>query len=281
LAISNSLIKLMNGNINVHSTKNKGSVFTIVLNDVKYSDGQKINKIAIKKKPVSFDFNNNKVLVVDDIEENRKYLVGALKNTNMVVLEAENGQNALDIARKEKPNLIITDIIMPGMDGFELCSRIKKDDNLKHITIIGNSAAVMSLSKDKIKNSEFDFFIPKPIQLDKLYKVLNKYLSTDDLTEDSHKIPGELETTNKNAPKILTELNGHIYEQWQQLQVHQPIRKVERFANEIQKVGEKYNSESLTVYSRQINSAVKSFDVDLILRYIKKFPIVLKSFKKS
>lgn len=83
---------------------------------------------------------NYKVLVVDDAEENLKVIWGILADTEMDVLFAENGNEAIKIAKKKHPDLILLDINMPGMNGYETCQILKNDELTKEIPVIFLSA---------------------------------------------------------------------------------------------------------------------------------------------
>ncbi len=77
-----------------------------------------------------------KILIVDDVAENRYILEKLLEGHQMSVVSAQNGQAALDKAYVDPPDLIISDILMPVMDGYTLCKIWKSDDRLKHIPFI-------------------------------------------------------------------------------------------------------------------------------------------------
>ncbi len=81
-----------------------------------------------------------RILIVEDSRTIRKVLVRQLASFNAVILQAENGLEGLDLARKNELDLVITDIDMPGMDGFELCKALKSSEATRHIPVIILSA---------------------------------------------------------------------------------------------------------------------------------------------
>lgn len=81
-----------------------------------------------------------RVIVVDDLKENRYLLQKLLEGHNYTVETASNGIEALEIARKKPPDMIITDTLMPRMDGFQLCRELKRDEGLKSIPVLFYSA---------------------------------------------------------------------------------------------------------------------------------------------
>ena len=76
-----------------------------------------------------------KILVVDDLETNRIILEGIIRDMGCLPVLAESGEEAIKLAGEEEPRLILTDISMPGMDGYELCRALKNDKKTKNITI--------------------------------------------------------------------------------------------------------------------------------------------------
>ena len=114
------------------------------------------------------------ILIADDRYENRYFLQALLEGNGYQVIHAENGQEALEILKTEKVDAIISDILMPLMDGFKLCRTIKEDPQIAHIPFIFYSA-----SYTEPKDREFglslgaDEYISKPIEPDDLLKIIN------------------------------------------------------------------------------------------------------------
>lgn len=103
------------------------------------------------------------VLVVDDLEPNIKLLEAKLLSEYYTVLSTNNGKDALEILKKEKVDIVLLDVMMPGMDGFETCKRIKSDLETIHIPVVMVTA--LSDIEDRVKGLEAgaDEFLTKPI----------------------------------------------------------------------------------------------------------------------
>ncbi len=118
-------------------------------------------------------FSTATILIVDDHPENLQLLAYCLKDTGYTILLAEDGEQCLDLAHSEKPDVILLDIIMPGMDGFEVCSHLKNNAQTWHIAIIFLSA--LSNIENKIKGFRLGAadYINKPFQLEEVLARVN------------------------------------------------------------------------------------------------------------
>lgn len=123
-------------------------------------------------------FEGLKALAVDDYENTRKKLVVILQNLGITVVEAANGVEALDILRTAKFDLVFTDIVMPEMDGFELCFEIRKIPELRSLPIVVVSTHVDGNYIIKGLRTGADDYISKPIEQDLVEKVIARITTT-------------------------------------------------------------------------------------------------------
>lgn len=114
-----------------------------------------------------FDSSRHSILIVEDSSEMRNYLAKEL-SSDYNILTAANGADALDIAHNEKIDLVISDIMMPIMDGCELCNKIKNDSDLSHIPVILLTAAVGVETRIETLESGADGYIEKPFPIELL-----------------------------------------------------------------------------------------------------------------
>ena len=105
------------------------------------------------------------VLVVDDDENNRQICSAFLEHVGYRVLEAADGVSALAIAHAERPQVVLLDIVLPVMDGYEIARRLKADPATAHIPIIVFTAAVLDGARDRAREAGADWFLAKPMEL--------------------------------------------------------------------------------------------------------------------
>jgi DNA-binding response OmpR family regulator len=119
-----------------------------------------------------------KVLIVDDDPATRLIVAQVLKKLDFVTfLEASSGEEAIAIAYEKRPDLILMDICMPGMDGYEACRQIKSDPLLKSTIIIFMTAVCMDEINDKIIQVGGDDLLRKPLDASELYFRVKNYLT--------------------------------------------------------------------------------------------------------
>ncbi len=116
-----------------------------------------------------------KILVVDDAEFNRDLLLQLLEDDYEVIM-AVDGEEGVKKAEQEKPDLILMDLGMPVMDGWEATRRIKANSELKHIPVIAVTSHAMVGDEIQAREAGCDDYIPKPIDEDELLKKIKKFL---------------------------------------------------------------------------------------------------------
>lgn len=103
-----------------------------------------------------------RILVADDESALRLLICGTLEIGEFEVIEADNGTDALEKVRAEKPDLAILDVMMPGMTGYEVCQQIKSDQTLEHIKVLILTAKAQELDKEAAFDVRADYYLSKP-----------------------------------------------------------------------------------------------------------------------
>lgn len=125
--------------------------------------------------------NSYKILVIDDDESIRKTLTNYLKKLNFNVYSASNGSEGIEIAQKEIPDLVITDIKMPKADGFEVLKKVKEIDSHIHVIMI-TAFDDMSSTVKAMQQGAYDY-IEKPLEIDKLKITISRALENKKMSE--------------------------------------------------------------------------------------------------
>jgi len=118
-----------------------------------------------------------KILIVEDNELNMKLFHDLLEAHGFETLETKNGNEVLDIVRKNKPDLILMDIQLPEVSGLDVTRWIKADDELRHIPVIAVTAFAMKGDEQKIREGGCEDYISKPISVTGFIEVIEKYLN--------------------------------------------------------------------------------------------------------
>ncbi|NEQ20885.1 MAG: response regulator [Microcoleus sp. SIO2G3] len=200
LAISQKLVQLMGGELNVKSTLGQGSVFWLDLDLPAVAEWAETPNVGVGN---HFGLKEEKyrVLVVDDKWENRSVLVDLLSPLGFEVIEAIDGQDCLNQALAVKPDVVLLDMVMPRLDGFEVARRLRQLPTLRDLIIIATSASTFDDDQEKSLAAGCDGFIPKPVQAQKLLEQLTRHLELKSLDEaSSQPIPESLVDLKGLAP---------------------------------------------------------------------------------
>jgi len=175
LAISRRIVQLMGSDIQLRSELGAGSRFWFDL---------RLQQVDAKAAPLKERFENIRgydgprktVLVADDIAANRDITCRMLSLAGLRTVEACDGREALERLRNDEPDLVIMDMLMPQMDGFEATRRIRQTTRFAAVPIIAVSASSYPSDRDRALEAGADSFLPKPLDFDKLFEHVGERL---------------------------------------------------------------------------------------------------------
>lgn len=173
LAICRGLVLLLGGQIGMKSKKGKGSIFyfTIPYDKIKV---QSRKTIIRKTKESKYDFSKYTILIAEDVSYNFEYLKNIFASTGAKLLWAKDGIDVLNIFNNEKPDLILMDIQLPEISGFEATRQIRKKDT--KIPIIAQTGFTMEEDREKCLASGCNDVLIKPLKIEDVLKVVSQYL---------------------------------------------------------------------------------------------------------
>lgn len=280
LAICLKLSKMINGDIKLQSQENKGSSFSIILNEVEISE--KINKQKIPYINEEVKFEKANILIVDDIEINRKLIRASLENKNFTLFEASNGQEAIDIINTSEINFVFMDIKMPILDGIEATKRIKENEKNKNISIVAltTSLRIKELGET---SSLFDGYINKPINSEALILEMKRFLSYESTSiKEKEKIASENLYLEKGTIDIFKkEFEENIKKYWEKASQGCSFEDILEFSNILNDFAKQNEQKNMQEYSISLNRAVEDFDIKAIEKLIADFSKFLKEINND
>lgn len=271
LAITRQLVKLMGSQINLQSELGKGSCFwfDLILPEI---TNQSEMSLLIKPSIVGYRGDRQKILVVDNKWENRAVLVDLLKPLGFQVMEAVDGQDGLNKAAQFQPDIILMDLVMPLMDGFEAIRRLRKSPNLKNITVIAVSASILDLDQESSRKAGCDGFLSKPVREEELFENIRNYLNLEWIYEERTQ---EIQTKEQaikdgcfNVSSIkenLTQLSAQLeFDILLDLAMQGDLQAIIEYVNQLEQTDDRW-----IPFTTQIEQLAKAFEEQQLLELIR------------
>ena len=211
LAISHKIVSLMDSEIQVQSILGEGSTFSFEVELPEVKDWAESLLVVQEGAIVGYGGERRKILLIDDRWENRSVLLNLLEPIGFTIVEASNGQEGLEQVLQTAPDLIITDLAMPVMDGFEFLQKLRSQRELQHHIVLVSSASVFEIDRHNSIKAGGNDFLPKPIQAQTLLEQVQKYLKLDWIYKEKRdkqvNEPGVAEEIKPPSTAILTKLS--------------------------------------------------------------------------
>jgi signal transduction histidine kinase/CheY-like chemotaxis protein len=276
LAITRRLVEMMDGQIQLSSELEKGSTFSILLKDVAVASVvPKMTRPVLELADIKFVPST--ILSVDDVETNRMLLKDFLSPYSLNVIDAENGEQAIEMARKVRPQLIFMDMKMPVMDGYTATRHIKADKELAEIPIIALTASVMKDNLHEIEDAGCNDLLQKPVGSEDVIRMLMKYLDyhyLSELNKDIHTKPMDAsddsvsnvsdDLSQEQIKALIKELKGDLYDTWKQTSEQFIFTDIEAFGQTMIAMGEKFDANMVRSWGQQLIDQAKSFDMEAL-----------------
>ena len=266
LSITKRLVEILGGHISMKSKVGLGSTFSVIFEKLEVP--RTINKQEIYKEiaATGIDFNNELVLIVDDVPSNRFLLNSYLSEYKLRTVEAENGSEAIEICQAELPDIVLMDLRMPVMNGIDATIEIKSNNKTKHIPVIAVTATSMNFDDRDIEKSNFDGFLDKPVTQEEIIEELIKHLKpleTDIPVEKPNEIRKnnhDLDLTEAETEFVKKELCPRI----EAVISSGNMNAINHFAENIHEAGNIHKSNALLTFSNELKTASQNFDIEKI-----------------
>ena len=285
LAITKRLVELMAGNLSVSSIPGKGSRFDVEFFDVKIASSE---QQLLETGTITFDnieFNPVHVLVVDDIESNRILLKEILSKVNLEVSTAKNGQEAILLTKELNPELILMDIRMPVLSGFEVAKQLKNDKETAHIPIIALTASSTRRKRSLALRQGFDGFLPKPLGFDRLIAELSQHLEykiVDKKAPELAGLSGNISIKAVQQPQFLSRrLRAEVLPYFQKLKKAFVVSDFQHLGEMFETLGNDFHVKQFKEYGAHISQLINSFDIKEINNFLTTYPDTIENFIKD
>jgi signal transduction histidine kinase/CheY-like chemotaxis protein len=281
LSITKRLVEMMGGTITLQSEENKGSRFQIVIPHVAVVPAAAEPEVL--PSPVSDDivFDPASILVVDDLTPNRLLIKEYLAQTPLTIIEAENGEDAVRLAKQHQPDLILMDIRMPVLDGIEATKQIGLDEETRDIAVVALTASVMAEERDSLMAMGFAGFLDKPVTEKALYRELKRFIGHVSRRHEPQEAPASDLTPARFDlfPQILEILENECMQRWTAVRQNLFFDQIDDFARRVSAVGEAHKLAILSRYGTDLSAYVKAFDVEQVNSALSLYPQIVAKLK--
>jgi two-component system, NarL family, sensor histidine kinase EvgS len=272
LAISKRLTELMGGKISLISEPGVGSTFSLHLKDVA------ISSVALEAEPVKlkqkFRFAPAKVLIADDVADNRNLLKESFGDTKLSLSEVENGLEAVNAVKQGKFDLVLMDIRMPVMDGYQAAEAIK---GFSDVPIVALTASVMQDEYERGKSVHFDGYLRKPVLKADLITELLRFLPYETIEErgEQEKFLALSNEEIRALPTALAELEK-LQNTCGQILKNNNMTEIKRFADSVLEIGSRNEIMAVSAYGTKLQDEIDGFDIVAIKRSLNTFSALLE-----
>jgi CheY-like chemotaxis protein len=257
LAISRQYVRLMGGDIRVESRVGQGSTFWFEL-ELPVVEAE-LTAAAPEWVVTGYRGPRRKVLVVDDVAENRAVLVDMLGHLGFEMAEAANSCEGLIQAQSLRPDLILMDIVMPEMDGLEATRRLRRLTDFKDVPIIAISASASMEDEEISLAAGVNAFLPKPVDLDRLLPQVTVLLKLD----WTYELPGPSPLPEPQSVRPLVVPPAREMDILLRLAREGDMRGLLRQATRLTELDQRY-----LPFANQLCLLAKRFESKAILRFV-------------
>jgi PAS domain S-box-containing protein len=292
LTITKRLTEMLGGTIALESEVGVGSRFTLVFPGVRVASTGEIERREASIDGELYSFAPATILVVDDVQSNRELLREYFENTPHDILLARDGQEGIQFARRYHPDVILMDLRMPGMDGYEAIERLKTDQSTEEIPIVIVSAASPSPEKKHLE-SLCQGFLQKPLDRQRLIHCLKDLLPSQiwenphRKTENAHALKHLLPSQPQETPHqetgnalLLEKLWFEQQERWTKLRETMITKELRQFSDDLFRLGREFHCYLLLEYSERLSAQLDSCD-ERLPATIAEFPILLQRIENG
>lgn len=235
----------------------------------------------------AFSFERGTVLVADDAPSNRALLREWLAQAGLTIIEAEDGRQAVQMAQEHHPDVILMDLRMPNLDGYEATQQIKAQTETQALPIIAITATATTDEATKARQSGFDGYLIKPLEIQTLLAELARFLpATAQGTSVPKPVAHEevvltfLPERLERIPELRGMLQTELFPIWETLHGALDMDDIEAFAERLIAVSAAYQAQGLRRYAEQLREWAQQFDILRLEVALREFPDFLAALNR-
>ncbi|MBD2200728.1 MULTISPECIES: CHASE2 domain-containing protein [Calothrix] len=267
LAISQRITTLMGSQIQVQSRLGEGSVFWLDLTvpaPVTH-DWQSGVISPNNHKIIGIRGSKPQILIVDDDSNHRSMLTSLLQGIGCQTWEATDGKQGLEIATEHHPDVILLDLAMPNMDGFELMVQLQQNSQTSNLPIIVSSASVFEENRQRSLQAGATAFLPKPLQIDELFNAMRSLLKVEWIYAQSAPNPASSPSQQTGEIELVLP-SQEVLQQLYHLAMMGDIPTIEGIIEELIQ-----QNSQLTPFAAELSKLTSSFQTAKIRKFLKSF----------
>ncbi|RMF14915.1 MAG: response regulator [Gammaproteobacteria bacterium] len=270
LAITKKLVEMMNGEIGVVSQPGQGSRFEVRLHRVAVSDRPEIRQAS--SRPVKApDFAPCTLLVADDIELNRSLLREHFKDTSVAIVEAVDGEQCVNLARRHKPDLILMDLRMPRLDGRDAIRLLKSDRRTRAIPVIALTGSALADEMPRVRQLGFADALRKPVERSVLFAMVSRYLPQNE-AKQARKSSHRNFTPKLTRAQLADLLTGPVRDEWDALKDSGDLARIQAFVKHLSDLARQAGDTELAEYAQRLQTALAQFNLQTMHADLRRFP---------
>jgi CheY-like chemotaxis protein len=286
LTITKRLTEMMRGKVEVQSELGRGSTFRFVFPNVAITELADSTAAVTDGEGDFTQFAPATILVADDVALNRQLVAGYFEGTGHHLITATNGLEAVAQADLHRPDLILMDMRMPDLDGYEATKRLKASAALKHIPVIAVTASSFREEEARARKA-CDGFIRKPFNRAELIAELKRFLKAAAETQTQPVTTAPLTvaaapaivsaTALARRPELISALREQEQTVWPRLCKTRAMGEIEAFAQRLRAWAEAGHWPTLRSYAETLDQQVQEFDLSRLPQTLQRFPEIIAS----
>jgi signal transduction histidine kinase/CheY-like chemotaxis protein len=286
LTISRRLVEMMGGTLSVESEVGTGSCFRVHLTGVRVAalqDGVQRREGAPEADTVEFE--DQTVLLVEDVESNRRIIMEYLSSRRLTLLQAKDGRTGLDLAMEHAPDLILMDLQLPVMDGLEVIRRLRDEPSTRNTPVIVLTATTTGFDADGIRDL-VDGYLRKPVSRGDLLGELSRFLSHhragEAFVSAAARAVARCIARARERASLRADMGpvmrSEILPKYGRLKVTLEVQEVRKWCARLGELSAPWDCPELGEYSRLVSACAEGYRIAEVIEGLKAFQPVEEEF---